>query len=368
VTSAAADEPVRIRCAADLFSVLTSGPMEAQLAVLKSVVADPTKPLSLGRHQGADFVDLLLRRIPESSGTLKQLQILCLMSYQDSRTTKFMVDEFGRSRDAATVLQLGKRLDLERGIEFFRPFLWDDRHAQALAAARLCSDCQELSPAERLRVAILLDSEYPPPEISMETLDVWLSELAGRHRLRARALAEATGSAVLCLWQRWSQLRHEEQLWLARATAQLDLALLRQRLRELLLDPEVPYGYVELALRHGVEIPAHLLASRQPLVRAAAIRCGHADDKLDPYLSPDTTLPEILAAAPRHSTEAHLRLLADPRWQVRAVATDLLARAEAPPLEALRRKTSSELLGERVAAMEVLRRLGKDESLETAWG
>jgi hypothetical protein len=383
VTPAAADEPVRIRCAADLFSVLCSGPMEAQLAVLKSVVDDPRRPLTLGRHQGEDFIDLLLRLVPESTGTLKQLQILCLMSYQDPRTTEFMVDEFGRSRDAATVLQLGKRLDLERGFDFFRPFLWDDRPAQRLAAARLCSHSPELSVAERLRVAILLDEEYAPPEISVDTMDVWLSELAGRYRLRARALAEATGSGVLGLWQRWSELRHEEQLWLVQvslaiqdnlvsgcgdrtlATAGVDLSLPRQKLGELLSDPEVPYAYVELALRHGVELPAALLNSEQPLVRAAAIGCGHADDRLGRFLSADTSLPETLAAAPRCSVEEQLRLLADPRWQVRAVATDLLARAEAPPLEALHRKTSSEILGERVAAVEILQRLGNEDWLES---
>lgn len=363
VTSTAAPQPVRIRCAADLFAVLSSGSLEAQLAVLKSVVADPRKPLSLGRHQGEDFIDLLLRRIPESTGTLKQLQILCAMSYQDPRTTEFMVEEFARSRDAATVLQLGKRLDLERGFDFFRPYLWHDRPAQRLAAARLCSHHPELSPAERLRVAILLDEEFDPPALSVDTLEVWLGELAGRHRLRARALAEATGSALLVLWQRWSELRQEEQLWLARATAQRDPSLLEEKLRELLCDPGVPYGFVELALGHGIELPAGLLASEQPLVRAAAISGGHADDSLDAYLLQETTLPEILAAARRCPTEKLLPLLADQRWQVRALATDLLACAETVPLEGLRRATASEFLGERVAAVETLRRLGHDDWL-----
>lgn len=368
VKADSATEPIRIRCAADLFSVLTTGAMEAQLAVLKSIVADPKRPITLGPHQGEDIVDLLIRRIPESTGTLKQLQIFCLMSYQDHRTTEFMVEEFSRSRDAGTVLRLGRRLTVERGFDFFLPFLWDDRQAQALAAARLCGQSQELTTRERLRVAILLDSEYAPPEINTHTLEVWLGELTGKHRRRARALAERTGNGMLSLWTRWSDLPQEEKLWLTRATANLDPLLLRVKLAELLREPEVPYDYVELALHHGVELPVTLLESAQPLVRAAAIQSGYADHKIEFYLNRQATLPEVLAAAPRCSTEALLSLLADDRWQVRSIAATLLAQSEKPPLEALRAKARSKSLEERVAAVEVLQRLGQDEWLERSLG
>ena len=359
------EEPVRIRCAADLFAVLTSGPVEAKLAVLQSIVEDPKRPLALGCHQGEDLVSLLLRLIPESTGVEKQLQILCLMSYQDPRSTEFMVEEFSRSRDAGTVLRLGRRLTIERGVDFFRPFLWHAPPAQALAAARLCSLSQDLSPAERLRVAILLDSnDYQPPRLGQDTMELWLQELAGKHRLRARALAERSGQEMLEFWKRWPDLPHEEQLWLARQTARLDLGLLQQRLAELLKDPTVAYAYVELAGQHGVELSPSLLDSDQPLVRAAAIQSGLADARVERYLGPEATLPEVLAAAPRWSIESLLGLLGDSRWQVRALATDLLARASDPPLEALRIRALSESLGEKVAAVEVLQRLGHQEWLE----
>lgn len=365
MTAPAADQPVRIRGAADLFEVLTRGAMEAQLAVLKSIVEDPRRPMALGRHQGEDIVDLLLRRIPESSGSLKQLQILCLMSYQDPRTLEFMVEEFARSRDAGTVLRLGRRLGLERGFDFFRPFLWDDRSAQALAAARLCSTCAELSAAERLRVAILLDAEYPPPEIEAATLDAWLQELTGWYRRRARELAESTGSGMLALWTRWTELPEEEQLWLARATGARDPELLRRRLAELLAVPAVSYGFVELAWRYQVELPPGLLSSEHPQVRAAAIQAGHADGQLGPFLTESASLPEVLAAAPRGSSEDLLRLLGDSRWPVRALAVDLLIGLDPPPIESLRQRTRSDHLGERVAAAEALRRLGREDAIDT---
>lgn len=362
--SAKAADAVRIRCAADLFSVLSDGPMESQLAVLQSIVADPRRPLALGPHLGEDFVDLLIRLVPDSTGAVKQAQILCLMSYQDPRTAEFMEAEFARSRDAATVLRLGRRLDLERGTDFFRPFLWEDKPAQALAAARLCSQNQELSLREQLRVAILLDSDFQPPAIAEDTMEVWLGELKGKHRLRARSLAERSGTGMLGLWSRWSELAAEEQLWLATATAGLDPELLRQKLASLLEEPTISYAMVKLADLHKVQLPRELLQNEDPEVRAAAIRSGHGDEDLQQYLGPRAALPEVLAAAPRCTTEGLLVLLADERWQVRAVATDLLARVEEPPFDALRAKLCSDSLGERVAAIEVLRRLGKEEWLE----
>jgi hypothetical protein len=368
MTAESAAEPVRIRSAAELFSVLTSGPLESQLAVLQSIVGDPTRPLTLGPHQGEDIVDILLRRIPESHGVLKQVQILCLMSYQDPRTTEFMVEEFARSRDAGTVLRLGQRLSVERGFDFFLPFLWDERSAQALASARLCCQSPRLSPRERLRVAILLDGEYAPPEINSDTLDVWLQELAGKHRLRTRAIAQRSGRGILALWSRWSELHGEEKLWLIRATATLDPTLFRGKLVELLRQPQLSYEYVQLAISHGVELPASLLESPQPMVRAAAIQSGHADAVLERYLTPSTSLPEVLAAMSRGGTDKLLWLLSDARWQVRAMATNLLAQSKEAPLEALQEKARSGSLEERVAAVESLRRLGQEEWLEEVLG
>ena len=144
----------------------------AQMAVIQSIISHPEKPISLGPHEGEDFLDLLLRLIPQSSGGVKQALTVCLMCYQDERTTKFLVEEFARCTDPALALRLASRIELERDIEFFRPFLWGEKRAQALASARLCRRLENLEPAERLRVALLLDSEFEPPPLSEQNLDL----------------------------------------------------------------------------------------------------------------------------------------------------------------------------------------------------
>ena len=91
------DAPVRIRNAADLFEVLTTGTPMAQMAVIQSIISHPEKPISLGPREGEDFLDLLLRLVPRSSGGVKQALTVCLMCYQDERTTRFLVEEFART-------------------------------------------------------------------------------------------------------------------------------------------------------------------------------------------------------------------------------------------------------------------------------
>jgi hypothetical protein len=359
-----AKEPIRLQSAADLFSVLSSGPPTAQFAVLRSIVDDPTRPIALGSHEGEDIVDLLLRLIPLASGGLKQLQILCLSCYEDPRTTRFMIEEFAQSRDPATVLHLGRRLSMESDPEFFVPFLWQDEPAQALAAARLLSESDTLSSRDRLRVAIWIDQPFEPPAIGPATLDLWLDELRGRHRKRVRRLAEQRGDEVLGLWERMSELADEEIAWLLGRTVLHDPVLAKEQLGSLLEVADIPFPIVEQALALGVALPPGLLRSKHERVRAAAVGAGLAGESVETYLGASTG--EAAAAARWCPTSRLVGLLADPRWQVRAAATAALVERDDPPIDDLRRKVASPLLGERVAAIEVLRRLGDDEWLEGA--
>ena len=114
-------EPVRIRCAADLFSVLSSASVGAQLAVLRDIAANPQRAANLGRHNDEDLIDLLLRLVMESVGPVKQAQIICLMSFDDPRVTRYLLAEFASSRDAAAVLHLGKRLSMVVESDFLSP-------------------------------------------------------------------------------------------------------------------------------------------------------------------------------------------------------------------------------------------------------
>jgi len=328
----------------------------AQMAVIQSIISHPEKPISLGPHEGEDFLDLLLRLIPQSSGGVKQALTVCLMCYQDERTTKFLVEEFARCTDPALALRLASRIELERDIEFFRPFLWGEKRAQALASARLCRRLENLEPAERLRVALLLDSEFEPPPLSEQNLDLWMAELKGRHRLRVRQLAERRPDEALLFWSRWADLAVGEQEWLLILTARHNLDLSKAKLYRLLEDPRVPPFVVALAVEHQLELPAALLEHEDFLVRAAAIFQGHADDQLERFLSSEASDAETLAALHRCEPKRLVDCLGDERWQIRGAASRLLCQLENPPLEEIRLKSESEELGTKVAALSVLER------------
>lgn len=352
-------EPVRIRTAADLFSVLTTGSFMEQAAVLKSVSQKPERALLLGKHGREDFIDLLARLIPESEGGIRKLQLFCLSLYDDPRITSFMLNEFERSRDAASILHLGRRLAMDQAPEFFRGFLWrDDKPAQSLAAARILSGSEKLAPAERLRIAIFLDRDFDPPSLCPENLDLWLAELSGPHRRRVRRLAERLGEEALALWSRFDSLAEPEREWLVALTARLQPCLARDHLARILRQGAVSLPMVRQALTLGLELPARLLESEDERVRALAIEEGLAGERVEAFLS--ASLPEAVAATRRCSTERLLELLADPRWQVRATATETLAGKAEIPLQELRRRAKSELLGERVAAIELLLKAGDD--------
>ncbi len=333
-----------------------------QAAILRSVSEQPERAIALGKHQGEDFIDLLVRLIAESDGGIKKLQLYCLSLYDDPRTTRFMLDEFERARDAASILHLGRRLSADREPEFFRKFLWlENKPAQSLVAARLLSESPELEPAERLRIAIFLDREFDPPPICPENLDLWLAELSGPHRRRVKTLAENRGDEVLLLWSRYDSLAGEEKEWLVVLTARLDPSLARGHLSRILREPSVALPMVRRAQKLGIELPTRLLESESELVRAAALEQGLAGERVEEYLS--ASLPEAVAATRRCSTERLLELLADHRWQVRATAAETLASKTEYPLQELRRRTRSELQGERVAAVEVLLKAGDDDWL-----
>lgn len=314
-----------------------------------------------------DLVDLLLRLVPTSVGPIKQSQILCLMSFDDPRVSQFLVAEFARSHDPATVLHLGKRLALVVGPEFFRPFLWSQNRAQALAAARHCSQGGlELSAKERLQVAIVLDEAFEPPPLVETTLEVWLEGLAGRDRIHVRRLAEQRGDEVLHLWSRFSDLAGEEQDWLVALSARLDPELLKGQFPELLRMPSVSLVIVEQAVQLGADLPADLLRSPHERVRATAIAAGLADDQLEAFLAPHVSALEAATAARRSGIGRLVELFGDARWEVRASAVDELTQRKNQdlPMDQIRKKCASSFLGEKVAAVDLLRRLGDVQWLE----
>jgi len=350
-----APPPVRIRSAQDLFEVLSTGSQGARVAVLRDIIAEPTRALALGPHEGEDFVDLLLRLIPPEQGAMRKALTICLFCYDDPRTADFMAETFATTRDVETVLHIGERL-AHQGVEFFRPFLWQDKTAQALAAARACAYA-ELEPKDRLRVALLIDREHPAPPVDEEHLPCWVAELRGPHQVRTRQLAEAAGEAALLLWT-----ADVDRLWLLRLTERIDAARARREVERLLPGGEL--AVVQAAVRLGVRLPESVLESADPEVRAAGVAAGLADGELQRYLA--SSEPEAVAAVQRcSSVDMLLGLLGDERWEVRAEAVRRLAAGEERPVARVRARVDSPLLEERVAAVTLLERWGDEEWLAT---
>ncbi len=340
--------------------MLASGSLGARLAVLRDVLADPNRPLKLGPYGGEDFVDLLLRLVPDSGGPVRQAMTMCLMSYQDPRTARFLVDAFRKSRDAALVLRLGQRLRLEQGVEFFRPFLWENASAQALAAAMICQAEANLSPEEQLRVALLLPGNPTVPPIDATSLSAWVKELTGPLRAQARRRAEE--QSALWLWSAWESLDSREQIWLLEWTRKVDAGRARREVERLLQQGQPPPEVVEMACQLGLNLPTALLQHKDPAVRAMAVSVGLADSDLEPFLQ--GSVVEAVAAVRRCHPETLLHLLADPRWQVRAQAVRQLAALDERPLESVKHRVTSDFPGERVAAVELLRCWGEEAWLE----
>lgn len=326
------------------------------------MLADPNRPLKLGPHAGEDFVDLLLRLVPDTSGIVRQVMTTCLMSYQDPRTTRFMLETFRKSRDPAIVLRLAQRLLLEQGTDFFRPFLWETESAQGVAAAMVCQPQPDLSTEERLRIALLLPDNPPVPPLDTESLSAWLGELTGPLRAQARRRAEEQPSSALLLWPSWDSLGRTEQIWLLHLTAALDPERARQQTERLLnagcLLPEV----MEVAHRFELPLPHRLLDHDDPNMRALAISVGLADSDLPRFLA--ASVPEALAATHRCTPKVWLDLLSDPRWQIRSQAVRLLAASNDRPLERVKLLVTSPSKGEQVAAIELLRCWGEEAWLE----
>ena len=169
-----------------------------------------------------------------------------------------------------------------------------------------------------------------------------------------RQLAERHPEEALLFWSRWADLAVREQEWLLSLTARHNPDLSKAKLRKLLEAPLVPPFVVTLAVEHQLELPAALLEHEDSLVRAAAIFQGHADDKLERYLSTKASVGETLAALHRCEPKRLVDCLGDVRWQVRGEASRLLCQLENPPLEEIRLKSESEELGTKVAAFTVL--------------
>lgn len=362
-----ASNSVHIRSVADLFNALESRDSKTRLAVLQSILQEPSRALKLGQHHGEDLIDLLIRTIESSTGYERQLRVHCLMSFRSPRTRDFLLVEFGRSRDAATVLRLGQRLQLDAVEEAMLPYLWDERPPQRLAAARVLTAHPELSPAQRLRIALVVDQQFDPPPMNDSLRGIWLQELKGPLQISVIRLLETQGEAALQLWNSRDELPNRARSWLLDWSLLHHPAQIKPLLPELLADPNWEIPALHGAARVGCPLSKveRFLSHPDPEVVASAIVLGSADGQLREFLTEPTPTPVRLAAVRRcRDTASLVSLLGDKHWAIRAEATNRLVALGADCLAQVRPLTQSSTPGERVAAAEVLRRLDDIDWLE----
>lgn len=388
----AAEQPqaeLRIKSAADLERALSAEDIGTRLAILKAVGENPGAALRYGKHNGRDAIDVMIDQVNTmSNSSLRQVVFSVLALLPGERVKQELIKEFCLGTDPACLEAAARRLTGEEPDErrrIFGPFLMqDEKPAKAREAARAMAGLEDLSPAERLRVALLgPDGDYAAPELNRENWQPWAEALEGAHAEYARSLAERQGrTAFQELKKRWPELDRGNQAWLLDwGTADFALEavdLLAQALQEGTEGPAL-----ELALKALLCVPRYDQAAGlfveavtpwtehpDPALRRAAIAAGARADlaKLAREDGDETmrliAINRLGADGGTAAAELLAALMGDGSWRVRAAASRALAGLGDKGGLAARQVISSGNQEARAAAAQALLAMGQDEWLQ----
>ena len=300
------------------------------------------------------------------------------------RVARFFIELLAEHADPSVLFLASDYLAATRAsvprITLEQAVLQNDSPARARAAAPLLLGMGARSPAERVRVALLVDDAASPPPFASAS-DAYLAELRGPFVQDVRAALVAQGDAATGgLLTHWAALDRATRAWLIDWAAQtvspgaadevveralesrndelLHIALLRLAER-----PDVAIHPAEAALVDWLRHP-------DAVVRRAAISNTAAPFAWTRLLELATgdVEPGVRAAATRRLASDFnsralfylLDALGDADWQVRAAAVDGLASLGCDVSQAVRPLVEDERLAVRVAAVDVLLRLGED--------
>ena len=377
--------PAEITSAAQLHAALTAPDADTRLGTLEAVVADPRAALGFGLYADRDIIDVLLEQARATPVAAEWLTLAnALAVFADPRVAGFFTEVLAEHPDPAVLFLASDYLAATRArvprATLERLLLQNDSPARARAAAPLVMRMGIRTPAERLRVALLVDDGPPPPPFA-DASDAYLAELRGPFVQDARAALMAQGDAAASnVLTRWAALDDATQAWLIDWAVQTLPAGAAEQVVGRVLDSGndllLRIALLRLAERQDVSIdpPAEALAQwlchpdaevrRAAILKSAApfawpSLLGLIGADVDPRvraaatwrLSADfnsTALPRLLAA------------LGDEQWQVRAAAVDGLVGLGSDACSAVRPLVDDARLPVRVAAVDVLLRLGDD--------
>ena len=377
--------PTEITSAAQLHAALTAPDAETRLGTLEAIVGDPKSALGFGLYADRDIIDVLLEQARSTPVAAEWLSLVnALAVFPDPRVAAFFTEVLGENPDPAILFLAADYLAATRArlpratLEQF--VLQSESPARARAAAPLLARMGVRTPAQRLRVALLVDDGFPPPPFA-DAADAYVAELRGPFMQEARAALMAHGEAAAnSLLTSWVALDGATLAWLTDWVVQTLPASAAKELVGRILDSGddelLRIALIRLAERDDVSIepPDEALAQwlRHPdaEVRRAAILKSTA-----PFAWP--SLIEITRAdsEPRVRAAAMWRLsvdfksmalpklldaLGDEHWQVRAAAVDGLVALGSDACSAVRPLVKDARLPVRVGAVDVLLRLGED--------
>ena len=374
-----------ITSAAQLHAALTAPDAETRLGTLEAVVADPKAALAFGLYADRDVIDVLLEQARATAVAAEWLTLVNALSvFADPRVAGFITEVLAEHTDPAVLFLASDYLAATHAkvprAALEQLLLQDDCPARARAVAPLLMRVGVRTPAQRLRVALLVDDGPLPPAFA-DASDAYVAELRGPFVQDARAALTAQGDAAASsLLTHWATLDDATRAWLVEWVVQTLPARAAEEIVKRVLDSGndqlLRIALMRLAQRNDVsmdppaEALAHCLRHADPEVRRAAILkrvAPFAWSSLVGIASTDVH-PIVRAAATwRLSADFNSRALprlldalGDEDWLVRAAAVDGLVGLGSDACSAVRPLIDDARLPVRVAAVNVLLRLGDD--------
>lgn len=372
---------LRIRNAADLEKAVLSEDIGTRLAVLKAVGENPASALRYGKHNGRDLIDVLIDQVTVlSNSSLRQVMFSVLALLPGERVKQTLIKELHLGNDPACLESAGQRLageEPEERLRIFEPFLMQDENpAKARQAACALAGLEGLSPAQRLRVALVgPDGDYEPPRLDAENWGLWEGALTSEHAEYARSLVRRQGKGAFDeLKRRWEELDLDTSAWLLDwGSSEFPLETVELLARALDQGPgETAQKALDCVTRYEqagglfAGAAAKWAGHSDPRLRRAAIAAGARVDLLA-LAKGDADEPVRLAAIKRLGFEksaSHAGLLAellgDGSWRVRAAASQALGNLGGQGAEMARQVLKYGDQAARIAAAQALLAMDQD--------
>lgn len=386
VSSAKCDN-IRIGSACDMLCGLRHPDRSRRASLLRAIRNEPDKALSFGPVDGRDLIDELLSLCEESRGTADRWDyVFTTLSLDDQRTAQLAKSEFLATHDHRFLVISAKRLsqlpEAEK-VGFLSPVILESREVNR---CRLCANVLAgsslLEPRVSIRVAAFSDRPFTLPALDSGTLEAWVAELQGPCPQRARELIfKARGDALRVLLSFWNRLPEQIRIWTlcqgvengAGACASLVRDTIRQEKQGELLRTALTCLRKLPPEDHDEALLAPLYGHRDPAIRAAAVGAGSVATDCSPLLCDEPCEDVRLAIVARldcgggaRSIDLLVSLLEDRSWRVRARAVDVLVKLAPASLQSLRRTLSSSHEEAKVAAVQALFRLGREDWIAEA--